>query len=249
MISKLLIKIISFLRKILPLNVTINHKYLNKHQVTNLEIVMNSLKNRGYLPNNIYDIGCFHGLWTKKVLKIFKQSNFFLFDADISNEEILVKIKNKFPNVSYKIKLLSDEIKEYKFFKMQSGSSIFEEQTTHPREIIKLKSSTLSSELNEELKNSKNNLIKIDAQGSEIKILKGLENNINFFEIIILEVSLHEYNKNGPLFDEVTNFMSLKGFKIYDIYDLKRLGLNKSFLLQFDCIFIRKDSDLLNVKF
>ena len=149
--------------------------------------------------------------------KIFKQSNFFLFDADISNEEILVKIKNKFPNVSYKIKLLSDEIKEYKFFKMQSGSSIFEEQTTHPREIIKLKSSTLSSELNEELKNSKNNLIKIDAQGSEIKILKGLENNINFFEIIILEVSLHEYNKNGPLFDEVTNFMSLKGFKIYDI--------------------------------
>lgn len=249
MISKLLIKIISFLRKILPLSVTINHKYLNKHQVTNLEIVMNSLKNRGYLPNNIYDIGCFHGLWTKKVLKIFKQSNFFLFDADISNEEILVKIKNKFPNVSYKIKLLSDEIKEYKFFKMQSGSSIFEEQTDHPRDIVYINSSTLSLEINDEIQKSQNNLIKIDSQGSEIKILKGLGQFINLFEVIILEVSLHQYNKDAPLFNEMNEFMISKDFRLYDIFDLKRLGNNKSFLVQFDCVFIRKDSDLLNVKF
>ena len=33
------------------------------------------------------------------------------------------------------------------------------------------------------------------------------------------------------------------------LFDLKRLGNNKSFLVQFDCVFIRRDSNLLNVKF
>ncbi|MDA7750257.1 FkbM family methyltransferase [Candidatus Pelagibacter sp.] len=132
---------------------------------------------------------------------------------------------------------------------MKSGSSIFEEQTIHPRELEILKSTTLSSHITPSIINSYNNLIKIDAQSSEIKILKGLGQFINHFEIIILEVSLHKYNKDAPLFDEVMNFMNDKDFCLYDIYDLKRLGNNNSFLLQFDCIFIRKNSNLLKVKF
>ena len=43
--------------------------------------------------------------------------------------------------------------------------------------------------------------------------------------------------------------MDEKNFQFYDIYDLKRLGENKSFLIQFDTIFIRKNSSLLDVKF
>ena len=249
MIFKILIKFISFLRNLLPINSINNHKYLNKNQVTNLIVVMNSLKNRGFYPNNIFDIGCFQGLWSKQILGIFSKSNFFLFDADSQNEKSLKKLKNNHSNLHYKIKLLSDDIKEYKFFKMQSGSSIFEEQTDHPRDIVYINSSTLSLEINDEIQKSQNNLIKIDSQGSEIKILKGLGQFINLFEVIILEVSLHQYNKDAPLFNEMNEFMISKDFRLYDIFDLKRLGNNKSFLVQFDCVFIRKDSDLLNVKF
>ena len=43
--------------------------------------------------------------------------------------------------------------------------------------------------------------------------------------------------------------MKKKNYSLYDIFDLKRLGDNKSFLLQFDCIFVREGSNLLNVKF
>ena len=81
------------------------------------------------------------------------------------------------------------------------------------------------------------------------KILKGLKEFISLFEVIILEVSLHSYNKNSPLFDEVMMFMNDNNYKLYDIYDLKRLGNDKSFLLQFDCVFAKKDSNLFNVKF
>ena len=96
---------------------------------------------------------------------------------------------------------------------------------------------------------NKNNLIKIDVQGAELKVLEGLDESINNFEVIILEVSIHQYNKDAPLFDQVLNFMIKKNFKLYDIFDLKRLGNDKSFLLQFDCIFVRNDSKLLKVNF
>ena len=249
MIYKILIKFIIFLRNLLPLKIISNHRYLNKNQVTNLEICMFLLKQRGFYPSNILDIGCFEGLWTKKIMKIFQHSRYFLFDANKENEKFLNNIIKQFPNVSYKIKLLSNEEKKYKFYKMKSGSSIFEEKTDFPRTSEFIDSSLLSNEINENIISTTNNLIKIDAQGSEINILKGLRDFIDHFEVIILEVSLHNYNKNAPLFDEVMTFMTSKKFVLYDIYDLKRSGEHKSFLFQYDCIFVRNNSKLLNVKF
>ena len=64
-----------------------------------------------------------------------------------------------------------------------------------------------------------------------------------------MEVSLHNYNKDSPLFDKAMKYMNDKGFKLYDLFDLKRLGNNESFLVQFDCVFVRNNSDLLKVKF
>ncbi len=132
---------------------------------------------------------------------------------------------------------------------MGYGSSIYEEQTSYSRHIEKIPSTTLLEEIPEKLKKSSSNLIKLDVQGAELKVLSGLKEFINCFEIIILEVSLHNYNKNSPLFDKIMSFMYDKNYKLYDIYDLKRLGNEKSFLLQFDCVFVKNDSELFNVKF
>ena len=248
MFAKLLIKLISLLRNFIPLNSVLNHKYINKNQVTNLNVVINALKNRGFNPDNIFDIGCFRGLWSKQVLKIYKNSNYYLYDANIENEFFLNDLKKNYQNITYKIKLFSDDIKDYNFYKMQSGSSIFQENTSHAREKITLKSSLLSDEITSKIKKTYSNLLKIDTQGSEIKILKGLGEFIKNFEVIILEVSVHEYNKNSPMFDEVISFLKNKDYIMYDIYDLKRLGDTNSFLIQFDSIFVRKNSKLLDVK-
>ena len=132
---------------------------------------------------------------------------------------------------------------------MGYGSSIFEEQTSHSRNIEKISSTTLNQELPDELKNQTNNLIKLDVQGSELKVLEGLKDTINSFEVIILEVSIHNYNKDSPLFDKVMNYMNKKNYRLYDLFDLKRLGNNNSFLVQFDCVFVRNNSKLFKVKF
>ena len=246
---KFISRLIRFLKSLLTKTQLSNHKFQNKNQVTNANIILNLLKNKNFLPNYIVDVGCGYGEWTKKLLNIFPMSNFYLYDADKNNFEKLDLLKENNKNIHFKICLLSDDNRPYKFYNMGYGSSIFEEQTTHNRDIEEISSTTLNQELPDELKNQNNNLIKLDVQGSELKVLEGLKDTINSFEVIILEVSIHNYNKDSPLFDKVMNYMVEKNYRLYDLFDLKRLGNNKSFLVQFDCVFVRNNSELFKVKF
>jgi hypothetical protein len=93
---------------------------------------------------------------------------------------------------------------------------------------------------------SKNNLLKLDVQGSELDILKGLGNKIDTFEAIILEASVRRYNQSSPLFIKIINFMYKNNFIFYDLCDLKRLDGINSTLIQFDALFINKNSKLIN---
>ena len=241
---KILQKFSKFLLSLISINYKKNHKFLNKNQVTNTEIVLSLLADK-INPEYILDIGCGHGEWFLKCYNFFPNSKYLLFDGNKNNENSLSLLKKKYYNISYKICLLSDKIKELKFFNMGYGSSVYEEKTNFSRETELITSSTLEIELSRFNFNSSNNLIKLDVQGSEIDILKGLEKKISFFEIIILETSVKEYNKGSPLFIDVVNYMNKLDYTLYDLYDLKRLGNYGSFLVQFDAIFVKKNSSLL----
>lgn len=247
--NKFFEKISKLFTSIINDNYKLNHKYQNKNQTTNSDVVLQILKNKQFNPKIIVDVGCGYGQWTKKMIKYYPDSEYFLFDADSNNEKKLKNLKNTFQNISYKICLLSDDNSKYKFFNMGYGSSIFEEQTNYTRKVEEIISTTLYQELSSKMNNQYNNLIKLDIQGAELKAIDGLKEYIDYFEIIILEVSLHNYNKNAPLFDSVMTYMATKGYKLYDIFDLKRLGGNKSFLIQFDCVFVKEGSELFKVKF
>jgi hypothetical protein len=129
---------------------------------------------------------------------------------------------------------------------MGYGSSVYSELSRFKRKIDILKTTTLKLILSEKKISSKNNLLKLDVQGSELDILKGLANKINTFEAIILETSVRRYNKSSPLFIKVINFMYKNNFIFYDLCDLKRLDGTNSTLVQFDALFISKNSTLIN---
>ena len=248
LVYKILFKFSKFLLFLIPINFKKNHKFLNKNQVINTEIILSLLKEK-INPEYILDIGCGHGEWFLKCINFFPNSKYLLFDGNKLNEDKLAILKKKYINITYKICLLSNSIKQLKFFNMGYGSSIYEEKTNFSRKIEYIKSSTLENELSSLNITSSNNIIKLDVQGSEIEIIEGLGKNISNFEIIILETSVKEYNKGAPLFIDVINFMDKKNYSLYDICDLKRLGFERSFLIQLDAVFIKKNSSILNFDF
>ena len=126
------------------------------------------LKEKGYFPDTILDIGAYHGNWTNSMKHIYSDSKYYLFEAIDYSE--LKQFMNDDKVECYNI-LLNDKIEQVNWYQMKNtGDSIFKEKTHHFNncDIIKRETIDLNTHILQ-----KNILIKIDCQGAEIPILKG----------------------------------------------------------------------------
>ena len=199
------------------------------------------LKEKGYFPDTILDIGAHHGNWTNSMKQIYNDSKYYLFEAIDYSE--LHQFNND-NNVKVCNILLNDKIEDVNWYQMKNtGDSIFKEKTHHFNncEIIKRRTIDLNnySSITNILQNSKNILIKIDCQGAEIPILKGATSILEKTDFIILEIPLFgQYNEGVPNFLEHIVFMNTLGFVTYDIVDNHYIN---NFNMQVDVLFINKN--------
>jgi FkbM family methyltransferase len=199
------------------------------------------LKNKGYYPDTILDIGAHHGNWTNVMKHIYNDSQYYLFEGiDYSELNQFSNDKNiKVYNV-----ILNDKIEEVNWYQMKNtGDSIYKEKTHYFNncEIIKRQTIDLNTLIveNNILQESKNILIKIDCQGAEIPILKGSGSILEKTDFIILEIPLFgQYNECVPNFLEHISFMDKIGFNAYDIIDNHYIN---GFNMQIDMLFINKN--------
>ena len=205
------------------------------------------LKQKGYYPDTILDIGAHHGNWTNAMKQIYKDSKFYLFEA-IDYSELRQFQYDK--NVKVYNDLLNDKIEIVNWYQMKNtGDSIFREKTHHfnsceiiKRESVDLNSHVLKHSLFQE---SKNILIKIDCQGAEIPILKGASSILEKTDFIILEIPLFgQYNEGVPDFLQHIAFMNSIGFITYDIIDNHYIN---NFNMQIDVLFINKTHPFNNI--
>jgi FkbM family methyltransferase len=202
---------------------------------------INDLKNKGYYPDTILDIGAHHGNWTKNMKYIYNDSKYYLFEGIDYSE--LNQFSNN-TNIEVYNVILNNKIEEVNWYQMKNtGDSIFREKTHYFKdcEIIKRKTIDLDTFIieNNILQESKNILIKIDCQGAEIPILKGSGSILKRTDFIILEIPLFgQYNECVPNFLEHISFMDKIGFNPYDIIDNHYIN---GFNMQIDMMFINKN--------
>jgi hypothetical protein len=96
----------------------------------------------------------------------------------------------------------------------------------------------LDTVITNHLSNIKPDLIKIDVQGAELDVLKGLGNFIHDVKYIQLEVSYLRNNKNGCFADEVIEYLILHGFYIVGV--INSFKDDYKMLIQQDYIFKNK---------
>jgi len=190
---------------------------------------------KGFNIQNVYDVGAHKGLWSKSLKDhCLKNSNFFLFEANLSHEKDL--ISTGYP---YFINLLSDTIKDVKFYNNNNtGDSYFMENTNEYEEknfVIKTTTTLDVIVKNENLPLP--DLLKIDTQGSELDILNGAKDTIKNCLLIYLECPIIDYNKNSPNLTEYMNYLNLIGFIPSDICEVHRID---EVLIQIDILFIKK---------
>lgn len=209
------------------------------------------LKNRGYRNFDfIFDIGAHHGESIKLFLNNFKINNIYSFEPSNENFKILQenakKLQKKFDNVNIFIEnfAVGDEEKIVKMKQMNESSSstinsynikskyfkkkslfLFNSKNKNFFSEIDVRQVSLSSYMTE--KNIHEiDFIKIDTEGYEYYVLKGLQNQFQKIKLILFE---HHYDNmliKDYKFKDIHNFLIRNKFK--QIYKYK-MAFRKTF--------------------
>jgi FkbM family methyltransferase len=114
---------VGFLKRIL------SKKYKRSIQerlgVPSLHWSLQNLKQNGYAPLFVIDIGAYEGYWTKDFLEVFPSTKVLMIEAQHSKCEKLEQVCAEFSNVSTHIAVLSGEDgKEVYFHENETASHV-----------------------------------------------------------------------------------------------------------------------------
>jgi FkbM family methyltransferase len=199
---------------------------------------------QGFSPKGILDVGAYEGEFARMATSIFYKSPILMIEAQPTKEDALKAVARKYPGlIEFRIALLGDESRDQvPFYQLESGSSIYPEQTTVSRELIHLPMRTLDEIVEEMPADRIFDLLKLDVQGAELDILRGGQRTVTKIEVMIVELAVHEYNKSAPLIYDVMSKLDNYGFVLFDIFPVIRNP--QGVLLAIDGVFVRKGSSL-----
>jgi FkbM family methyltransferase len=212
------------------------------------EITYTRLKNAGFDPKGVIDIGAHEGNWTLSTKRIFPAAEFLMIEARREMQPKLDDISARVQKVNYAIALLGDNEREQVPFNVQvsgTGSSLYPERSDTITAIKMMSMQMLDHIVPKTLPTPL--FIKLDVQGAELDILRGGPETLQKADIVQLELPLLPYNAGAPSFCDYVCFMRDQGFSIYDIANFIR-PYNKH-LVQMDAIFVRTNSSLRPTQF
>lgn len=204
------------------------------------------VKDTGFQPNSVLDIGAYIGKWSQAASVAFPEAKYLMLEAQPEAHEYLTKLKNYDPEkFDFEITLLGEENKaSVPFFQTltpagSTGSSMYPEQTDFPQRQLNLNMQRLD-EITNARPDQTFDLIKLDVQGAELDVLKGGTETLRNAHFLVVETSLFPYNAGAPLFAEVIQFLAEYGFMVMDIFQPVRDA--NGLLFQADMIFVRESS-------
>lgn len=236
-------KLLSFALKRLPTGSVSKRQVLIRALEELEEVAHFRLREFGFAPRGIIDVGAHVGEWTCAVGKVFPAAPVLMIEARESQRSALEGVCARMPNARYDIALLASEPGRVLPFHLQdTGSSIFLQRSNVPYEVTRLTTSTLDEIVRRDVRLKEPLFLKLDVQGAELDVLGGGRHTLSCAEVVQLEVALLNYNEGAPGAAEVVRVMDDAGFAIFDVAEMTRT--NGVDLAQIDLIFVRKTSAL-----
>jgi len=210
--------------------------------VRNFGLFFKHLKSLGFDVRTVIDVGIAFG--TSPIYEAFPKARYFLVEPVAECRPVLEGLKARL-NAEYFLVAAGAENGEVNFNVHDdiSGSSLFaqaegkvldgEARLTPMRRLDSLLPDTLEHPV----------FLKVDTQGAELEVLKGLGSRIEEIDLLILETTMMPMRYGIPQFADVVRYCDEAGFAVYDILEGHMRALDGA-LAQIDLAFVRKDSVL-----
>eukprot|EP01041_Mallomonas_annulata_P005831 gene5831-11772_t len=206
-----------------------NHDHSNEYFHSKF---LGKIRNWGFHPHSILDVGAGSGTWACETWNIFSSSQptIFLFEES----EFHLKSLQNHP-FDYIIAFLSDGMESQK---VKQSNAYTLDYLLHIWSEQKKQQFPLQTPI----------LMKLSIQGQELSILRGATETLKQVEVILVEASLISWTE-GSLVSDVVTFLHTTGFELFDVANIHRnkgTGARRGELLQLDMVFVRNSSTLLH---
>ena len=117
------------------------------YKFPSIESSLQCLRNWGFCPAAVVDVGAYHGEWTQLSKKLFPRANVLMVEGQQAKAERLQAVCSSYGGeVQYAIALLgARDGQEVRFIEMETGSSVYEEASPFRREAVTKQLTTLDS--------------------------------------------------------------------------------------------------------
>ena len=191
------------------------------------------IKNLGFNPVHIVDVGAHRGTWTRNALQFFPDAHYSLFEPQaylsasftdlLRNPKIKFYAKGVGPCSGMMDLTPSDRDDSFSFsFNAEEAKAFGVQQVKAP--VVTLDEFLPSMGLPQP------DLIKIDAEGWDLEVLKGAEKTISKAEVVLMEAAIMNKVFRNTIAD-VVRAMDSRGFIVFDITDLNRTQKHNSLWL------------------
>ncbi|QKJ64808.1 FkbM family methyltransferase [Flavobacterium sp. M31R6] len=202
-----------------------------------------TLKKMGFTPKHIVDIGANHGTWTREALHHFSNAYYTLLEPQNWLKDSFQDILDANSKVQFYPVGAGDKEGSFQFTIVDRDDSCSFRYSHEEAKAAGFKQVEIPVvTLNGLLSNSEwpiPDIIKIDAEGLDIEVLKGASDFFGKTEIFMVEAGV--VNK---MFDnsflKLINFMDENNYRLFEITDLNR-PFSPSVLWLVELVFVKKN--------
>ncbi len=205
-----------------------------------------TLKKFNFHPKHIVDVGANHGTWTREALKYFPDAYYTLLEPQDWLKSSFEDILNTNPKVNFHPVGAGAEAGSFQFTIVDRDDSCSFRYTEEEAKKLGFKQIEIPVvTLNQLLLESKlptPDIIKIDAEGLDIEVLKGANSFFGKTEIFMVEAGIVNKQFDNS-FLKLINFMDQNGYRLFEVTDLNRPFIPKVLWLV-ELVFVLKNGHI-----
>lgn len=215
-----------------------------------MKLALERLRDSGVEISAAIDVGAFRAQWTVLLREVYPSARSLLIEPQSRHTKALEMYTESASAHTLFVPALVGAVAadDVGFHVLDdeyggSGSSIMPERSNIDGHEERMPMTTLLNILNE-TNFGLPQMVKVDVQGYELEVMKGLGELISSIDFVLLEVAIIQYNEGAPSFTDVLQWMDVHGLVPYDIVGETRLP-NGS-LAQIDVLFAQRNHSVRN---